>query len=180
MPEVFVELSELARLNESHDLSAFDAGPADSEGQGAWLQNHGLSNDRRGLTRVFVATFVGTSRVAAFFGLAPGTLVRDALPRRLRPHGTPPAIPGILIARLAVDRTVQGRGLGRDLMLAALGRALQAHAHAGGALVIVDAAGEKAQRLYAHHRFTPVTDFAGRTTRMVLPMSTAADLLRTP
>lgn len=173
-----MELSDLARLTEGHDLGAFDAGAADLEGQSTWLRDHGLTNDRRGLTRVFVATYAGTMRVAAFFGLAPGTIARDMLPRRLRPHGTPIVIPGILIARLAVDRGLQGHGVGRDLTLAAISRALRAHEHTGGALVIVDAAGEKAQRLYAHHRFTPITDITGQMTRMVLPLSTAAELLR--
>ncbi len=79
-----------------------------------------------------------------------------------------------------MDRTLQGQGIGRDLTLAAIGRALRAREHAGGALVIVDAVGEKAQRLYAHHRFTPVTDITGRTTRMVLPMSMADELMRPP
>ncbi|AWN53674.1 GNAT family N-acetyltransferase [Methylobacterium sp. 17Sr1-1] len=175
-----MELSDLVRLTERHELSAFDAGTADLDGQSAWLREHGLANDRRGLTRVFVATYAGTMRAAAFFGLAPGIVARDSLPRRLRPHGTPLVIPGILIARLAVDRTLQGQGIGRDLTLAAIGRALRAQEHVGGALVIVDAAGEKAQRLYAHHRFTPVTNITSGTTRMVLPMSMADELMRLP
>jgi hypothetical protein len=65
-------------------------------------------------------------------------------------------------------------------MLAALSRVVEAHEIGGGAFIVVDAAGEKAQRLYAHHRFVPITDTKDRTTRMVLPVSTAKELFREP
>lgn len=175
-----MELGELERLRGRHEVAGFDAGPADIGGQTAWLRDRALANDQLGLTRVFVATLAGTPRVGAFFGLAPSVVVRAELPRRLRPHGMPPTIPAWLIARLAVDRSLQGKGIGRDLMLAALSRALIAHEHGGGALVIVDAVGDRAKQLYAHHRFVPITDAVGDTTRMIVPMATVGDLLRTP
>ena len=175
-----MELGELERLSGHHLVSGFDAGPADQRGQALWLRERGLANDRQGLTRVFVATLTGTLQVGAFFGLAPSVVVRAELPRRLRPHGTPLAIPAWLIARLAVDRRVQGRGFGRDLMLAALSRILVAHEHGGGALASVDAVGEKAQRLYAHYGFVPISNTGEDTVRMAVPMATIAALLRTP
>lgn len=181
--EVPVELGELERLNEHHDLSAFDAGPTDTEGQAAWLRDRALSNDARGNTRVFVATYADTRRVGAFFGITPGSVVLDkVLPRRLRPHGTPPIIPAWFIARLAVDMPLQGRGVGRDVMLAALSRIVRLQEKGGGALIVVDAASERAQRLYAQHRFLPLmqTDPALRTTRMVAPMADVIELLREP
>ncbi len=178
--EADVELGELERLNEHHDLSAFDAGPTDTEGQAAWLQQHALVNDRRGFTRTFVITYAGTSRVAAFFGLSSASIEREALPRRLRQQGTPRTISATLIARLALDLPVQGQGLSRELMLAALGRAVQAQEHVASAFVVVDAAGEKAQRLYGHYQFTAIEDVRGRTTRMVLPMATAVERFQEP
>lgn len=173
-----MDLGELERLSERHELAAFDAGATDTEGQSAWLRDHALTNDRRGITRTFVATYAGAVRVGAFFGLSAASIERDALPRRLRQHGTPRTIPATLIARLAVDQPLQGQGIGRDLMLAALGRVVQAQEHVGAALIIVDAAGEPAQRLYARHRFVAIEDTKGRTTRMVLPVATAIELLR--
>lgn len=101
--ETRVELTELERLDAHHDVVTFDAGPTDTGGQGPWLRDHGLANDRKGLTRTFVASYAGTARVAAFFGLTSGAIERVSLPRRFRPHGTPSAIPAWLIARLAVD-----------------------------------------------------------------------------
>lgn len=175
-----MELGELERLNEHHDLSTFDAGPTDTEGQTAWLRQYALTNDRRGLTRTFVVSYAGTPRVAAFFGLSAASIERDALPKRLRPFGAPRTISATLIGRLAIDLAVQRQGLSRDLMLAALERAVQAQEYVGAAFVIVDAAGEKAQRLYTHHRFVAIEDVKGRTTRMVLPMATAVEMFREP
>ncbi|MFY9290395.1 MAG: GNAT family N-acetyltransferase [Methylorubrum rhodinum] len=177
-----MEPGELERLNEHHDVSAFDAGPTDTEGQAAWLRDRAISNDARGNTRVFVTPYAGTKRVGGFFGIAPGSVIHQGLPRRLRPHGTPPIIPAWFIARLAVDVPLQGRGVGRDLMLAALSRIVKLHQDGGGALVVVDAASDKAQRLYAGHRFVPLTQTnpEARTTRMVAPMADVIELLREP
>lgn len=172
-----MELGELERLNGHHEIAGFDAGPGDIGGQAAWLRERGIANDRHGLTRVFVATLAGTPQVGAFFGLAPSVVVRAELPRRLRPHGTPLTIPAWLIARLAVDRRLQGRGIGQDLMLAAFSRALVAHGHGGGALMSVDAVGEKARRLYTQYGFIVISDTIADTTRMVVPMATVANLL---
>ena len=65
-------------------------------------------------------------------------------------------------------------------MLAALSRILVAHEHGGGALASVDAVGEKAQRLYAHYGFVPISNTGEDTVRMAVPMATIAALLRTP
>lgn len=177
-----MDLDELERLSADHDVGGFDAGPTDTEGQAAWLRERAVSNDARGNTRVFVTAYAGTKRVAGFFGIAPGSVIHKGLPRRLRPHGTPPIIPAWFIARLAVDEPLQGRRVGRDLMLAALSRIVMLHENGGGALVVVDAAGERAQRLYTRHRFVPLTqaDPEVRTTRMVAPISDVIELLREP
>lgn len=175
-------LGELERLNEHHELGAFDAGPTDTEGQAAWLKERGLVNDRQGFTRVIVAPYKETRRVGAFFGIAPGVLVQQGqgLPRRLRPHGTPSSIPAWFIARLAVDAPLQGQGIGRDLMLAALSRIADLSAGGGGSLVVVDAASEGAQRLYARLKFVALAQInpAIRTVRMVAPMADVIELLR--
>src|SRR4051812_44508419 len=90
------------RLAEDHDIATFTAGPDDAGGQAQWLRRHALANDRDGSMRVFVTCFPGSRRVGAFYGLATAAIARTELPRSLRPHGTPAAVPAALIARLAV------------------------------------------------------------------------------
>jgi predicted N-acetyltransferase YhbS len=67
-------------------------------------------------------------------------------------------IPACLIARLAVDRSWQGRGLGRDLLRDAMRRALAASEQIGIRVVVVDAIDEGAAAFYRRHGFEPATD----------------------
>src|SRR5215211_4982892 len=97
------------RLTADHELATFDAGPDDTGEQAEWLRRSALANDRDGTTRTFVACFAGTRRVGTFYGLSAASIVRAELPRALRPHGTPAAVPAVLIARLAVHRDLQGQ-----------------------------------------------------------------------
>jgi GNAT superfamily N-acetyltransferase len=175
-----VNLDKPERLTEQHDLSAFDAGPLDTEGQSRWLKEHALVNHRLGITRTFVAPYAGTSRVGAFFGLSAASVVKSNLPRKLQIHGTPGFIPAILIARLAVDQPLQGQGIGRGILIATLDQCLRAWDEVAFNVIIVDAAGEKAQRLYAHHHFVALRDASERTTRMGVPVETIRKMLQPP
>ena len=67
-------------------------------------------------------------------------------------------IPVRLIARLAVDRSWQGRGLGRDLLRDAMQRALAASEQIGIRAVVVDAMDEEAASFYVRRGFEPSTD----------------------
>ena len=180
MLEPPVNLDKPERLTEHHDLSAFDAGPLDTEGQGRWLKEHALVNDRRGITRTFVAPYRGTVRVGAFFGLSTASVVKSNLPRKLQVYGTPGIVPAILIARLAVDDNLQGQGFGRAILIAALDQCLRAWDEVAFNVIVVDAAGEKAQRLYAHHHFVALKDASERTTRMGVPVETVRKMLQPP
>lgn len=77
-------------------------------------------------------------------------------------------VPASLIGRLAADVHHQGTGLGQDLLLDAIRRAVLASV---GAIVIrVDVLNDAAASFYAHHGFRPIRA-GGR--EMYLPMQTA-------
>lgn len=59
----------------------------------------------------------------------------------------------ILLARLAVDRREQGRGLGAHLLLDALRRAAEGAEVIGGRAVLVHAADEEARSFYLRYGF---------------------------
>lgn len=78
-----------------------------------------------------------------------------------------PAVPATLLGRLAVDRSVRGRGMGEHLLMDALRRALEASGEVASVAVIVDAKDDAALSFYRRYEFLP---FADLPNRLFLPM----------
>jgi GNAT superfamily N-acetyltransferase len=95
-------------------------------------------------------------RVVGFHSLTGASASPEEPPRRVvRPLAPNLPVPLVLLARLAVDRTVQGRGLGRSLLEDAFVRALQAAQHIGAVAMMVNAKDDEARRFYEHYGFLP-------------------------
>ena len=73
----------------------------------------------------------------------------------------------VLLARLAIDRRHQGRGLGALLLSEALRKALAAGESAAARLVVVDAIDEKAADFYRHHGFITAPEHPLRLYRRI-------------
>jgi len=86
-----------------------------------------------------------------------GSLGHTGAPSRLR-RGQPDPVPVLLIARLGLDRSVQGRGLGADLLRDALIRAVAGAHQYGARAVVLDALDETAAAFYTHHGFLPLSE----------------------
>jgi len=122
-------------------------------------------------------TFVwhsGDRVVVAYFTLAAHLVDRETLPKRVG-RGSPNVIPAILLARLALDRSQQGRGMGAELLWDAMGRAVAANRQAAARLVVVDAVDEHAASFYEHFGFEPIPDIP---TRLIQRLSSIEDALR--
>lgn len=150
-----------------HDLGKFDCGIAEIND---WLQHHAANATGQG-TRTFLLTAAG--RVVGYFAIAPHYLDQEEAPRQIA-RGAPRQIPAILLAKLALDRTMQGKGLGAELLAAALTTIVGAARRAGGRVVVVDAIDDEAASFYRHHAFLPgPVD----PNRLVIKLSTAAKAL---
>jgi predicted N-acetyltransferase YhbS len=149
-----VPLDPVCRLHERHDLSGFDCG-VDSLNR--WLVAFALSDQASQASFSYVAGRSG--RVIGLYTLAPhavdpadaGGRLSAGLPRR-RP------IPVLLLARLAVDRSEQGRGLGADLLRDGLRRCAGAADEIGGRAVVVHAKDEAAVGFYRRFGFVPLAE----------------------
>ena len=64
-------------------------------------------------------------------------------------------IPTMLLARLAVDKTVQGKGIGAFLLKDAMSRALSVAEQAGMRLLLVHALNDEARAFYERFGFEP-------------------------
>jgi GNAT superfamily N-acetyltransferase len=116
-----------------------------------WLRDHALDASARRTARTFV-WHAGDGRVLAYYSIVAHLLFRDDLPRALA-HGSSGQIPAVLLARLALDTSLQSRKLGGALLAEALGRIVAATETVAARFVVVDAIDENAVRFYEHHGF---------------------------
>lgn len=138
----------LERLDAHHDVSSFDSGNAVLDG---WLHRHALTAQRMDSARTFVA--IRSNRVVGYFSLTMGSVLRADAPAKLV-HGMPAYPIGmVLLARLAVDISQQGRGLGAMLLAQALRTAVGAGEVAAARLIVVDAVDETAAAFYQRYSF---------------------------
>jgi GNAT superfamily N-acetyltransferase len=79
----------------------------------------------------------------------------------------------VLLARIALDRSLQGQGLGGELLVDALSRAVQASDVAAARLVVVDAIDEAAAAFYEHHGFVAVPGNRQRLVQKVNDIAAA-------
>jgi GNAT superfamily N-acetyltransferase len=84
--------------------------------------------------------------------LAPDKIRRADLPRSIG-RGDPDEIPAILIGKLAVHDVLQGQGLGRQLLVDALSRAVSAVEVVSGRYIVAEAIDERAVAFYRGYGF---------------------------
>lgn len=137
-------------LDPNHDLTAFDCGTV---ALNDYLHKYAWPNHQGRAARTYVVT--RGSRVVGYYTLAAGSVSRDdAPPRVAKGLGNYP-VPIILLARLAVDRSEHGKGLGTGMLKDALLRAAQAADLIGCRAVLVHAKDEEAKAFYAKFDFIP-------------------------
>lgn len=140
------------RLAERHDLSGFQCGNAALD---RWLAEHALTAQRQDTARTFVL-LDDDDRVVGYYSLTMGSVEQAAAPRRLV-RGVPRhPVPIVLLARRAVDRSAQGKGVGMSLLFEALHRAALAAEHAAARLIAVDPIDDAARAFYRRWGFRPV------------------------
>ena len=141
-------LGEVELLTREHELRSFDCERHPS--LNLWLKRLALPNQASGDTRTYVVE--RDKQVVGYYSLAPGSISRkDAIVRAAKT--APDPIPVVLIARLAVDKSEQGRGLGKALLKDALKRAYAGAEIIGGRAILVHAIDQEAADFYARFGF---------------------------
>lgn len=160
------------RLGLQHKIDAFDSAvPALDQ----WLVRFSFHAQRARTAQTFV-WHRGDDVVAGYFSLAAHLVVRADLPARVG-RGSPDAIPALLLARLALHTSLQGKGLGGELLWDALSRGCAAADIAAARMIVVDAYDARAAEFYRHHGFV---DVPGNRSRLVQKTSDVVAALREP
>lgn len=145
---------EIQRLGRQQ-RTAFDCGqPMLND----WLRHRAGQYDRKGLARTFVAVEPGENLVLGYYALSNHRVVYETLSED-ETKGLPSIdIPVVLLGRLAVDRAIQGQGLGECLLIDALRRAVQIAEHIGIRAIEVEAIDESARKFYLKYGFKSLRD----------------------
>lgn len=146
---------EIQRFDRSHDRTQFDCGV---DQLNDWLRRQVSQFEKRDLSRAYVAVPRGQSRIEGYYAVSVHRVSHDVLPPD-QAKGLPRLdVPVILLGRLAVDRRVQGRGLGALLLLDALARSVHVSVQVGVRAVEVDAIDDSARSFYLKYGFAPLAD----------------------
>lgn len=117
-------------IAKKHDHAAFDFGePALNE----FLWRHARQSHDKGAAKTFLAISNADGKTnLGFYSLAPASLAYARTPEIIRKRLARHDVPAFRLGRLAVNRAVQGQGLGGQLILAAGRRCLLAAREVGG------------------------------------------------
>jgi GNAT superfamily N-acetyltransferase len=159
-------------LGDQHDRKTFDCGEASLN---QYLNRYAYQDIRRRLNRVFVVSPPAEPRlVIGYYSLSAGSLAAVDLPEKLRRRLPRYPVPVVLLGRLAVAKSHQGKGLGAILIADALQRIALASRVIAVYAVVVDALNERAAEFYQQFGFIRLP---GQPLKLFLPMETVTKMV---
>ncbi len=136
-------------ISPHHDKKSFDCG---DKSVNDFLRRYALQNHKKGSAKTFLAVPKNDPvKILGFYSLCTASIAYarapDVLARGLGRH----EIPAFRLARLAIDVSVQGQGLGGQLLMAAGSRCLAAATQVGGLVLLIDAKNESTADCYKRY-----------------------------
>lgn len=156
-------------ISRHHDRKNFDCG---TSALNEYLERFARQNHESGGAKSFVAILPSEpARILGYYSISPGAIefarVSDRITKKLGRYD----VPVFRLGRLAVSLSVQRRGLGADLLLAAGERALSVAAEVGGVALAIDAKNVRAAAWYVRFGAMPLMD---DPLKLILPLATIA------
>lgn len=130
-------------LAATDDTSAFNCGDQEID---TWFREFAYINQRAGMTKNFISS-VGES-IDGFYSLATGGLSQEDASARVTKGVARHSIPVIILARMGVDLSVQGRGLGTALLTDACLRVASISEDVGVRAFLIHAKNEQVRDFY--------------------------------
>jgi GNAT superfamily N-acetyltransferase len=141
----------IERLQRSHSVEGFDCG---SEPLNRFLVKYAFQNQQAGASQTYVA--LADETVVGYYTLVVGQVEYESAHERMTKGLARHPVPIMLLARLAIATSWQGRGLGSGLLKDAMQRTVQAAEIAGIRAFAVHAKDDNARAFYEHFGFTPL------------------------
>ena len=166
-------MRKIELLKKLHDRDGFDCG---SEPLNLFLKQTARQHAERGISRTFVLVDEGASAskpVIGFFSLNLCQIKSESLsPPEAKK--LPRDVSGIRLGRLAVAKAYQRQGIGKILLVAAMGKFIEIFNAAGGIGLFVDAKDQEARRYYEQFGFIALPS---NELELFLPVRTIQDAL---
>lgn len=135
-------------LGPQHQLDGFDCGkPAFTD----WLQRHARQAQGSGSAKTFIVA--DDDGAAGYFSLTVGQIDTLEAPERMRKGMGQYPLPVVILARLAVSQSDQGRGIGFGLLQDAIRRTMLIAEQAGIRAMLTHPIDEEAARFYTRFGF---------------------------
>ncbi|BBU60739.1 acetyltransferase [Methylosinus sp. C49] len=166
-------LWEEAPLGKRHDRNAFECGEDILD---TYLKRYARQNHESGGAKCFVATpRDAPARILGFYTLSPASIEFSRAPSVVTRGLGRYEVPAFRLGRLAVDRSVQGRGLGGRLLLRAAERCVTVAREVGGVALLIDAKSDPAAQWYETYGASRLLD---APLSLVLPFSVVLQALK--
>ncbi|MGL4637795.1 MAG: GNAT family N-acetyltransferase [Beijerinckiaceae bacterium] len=153
-------------IGKHHNRDAFDCGDAQLN---EFLKRHARQSHERGGSKTFLAVAEDSTQILGFYSLSPASLAYARTPQVVAQGLARHEVPVFRLARLAVNKSMQGKGLGGQLLLAAGRRCLRVAEQAGGVALLIDAKNDAVARWYENYGAVPTLD---APLSLLLPLST--------
>ncbi len=160
-------------LAKSHDRDGFDCG---SEPLNLFLKQTARQHAERGISRTFVLVDENAAApkpILGFFSLNICQIKSESL-TPAEAKKLPRDVSGVRLGRLAVAATHQRQGIGKTLLVAAMGKFMEIFNSAGGIGLFVDAKDQDAKRYYEQFGFVSMPS---NELEMFLPVRTIQEAL---
>jgi GNAT superfamily N-acetyltransferase len=140
----------IEKLRKDHEVDGFDCG---KEALNRFLRQHAWANQQSSASQTYVVA--ENKRVRGYYSLAAGSVSHDAASRRVAAGQARHPISVVLLARLAVDKSLAKKGIGAALLKDALVRVSNAADIVGARALLVHAKDDEAKSFYEHFGFEP-------------------------
>ena len=162
---------EVAQLAATHDRRNFSCGEVVLDD---YLRRLARQHAASKISRTYVVA--KGERILGYYSLAMSAIRKEQLPEQYQKRFPNYPVPVARLVRLSVDQRVQGKGLGKLLLMDALYRCHRLSDEIGSVGVVVDAKHERAQSFYRQFNFE---GFPDTPMTLWLPITAIAKLFET-
>lgn len=160
-------------ISKSHNRVEFDCG---DDALNEFIRQHARRSHEKGGSKTFCAISNSTSdQILGFYSLSPASIEFSKAPEIIKRGLAKYDVPLFRLGRLAVDKRLQGQGLGGQLLVSAGKRCLLAAQSVGGVGLLIDAKNNGVKSWYETYGAIGLAD---DELSLILPMATISEVLK--